>query len=106
MAIKSKIKGKKKKKNKPTSKKYTKYKVEGDKVTRERGCPRGGPGIFLSTGKGRAYCGRCHFTEFDKKWSSFLKIKIMNPLIRVIWTSFFWNPKSICIFRHINYLRK
>lgn len=68
MAIKSKIKGKKKHINKPTSKKYTKYKVEGDKiVSKARSCPRCGPGIFLSVGQGRAYCGRCHFTEFEKK---------------------------------------
>lgn len=67
MAIKSKIKGKKKHTNKPTSKKYTKYKIEGDKVTRAKTCPRCGPGIFLSVGKGRSYCGRCHYTEFDKK---------------------------------------
>ena len=32
MAIKSKIKGKKKHTNKPTSKKYKMYKVEGDKI--------------------------------------------------------------------------
>ncbi len=67
MAIKSKIKGKKKKKNKPTSKKYTKYKIEGGKIVRERSCPRCGPGIFLSQGQGRLYCGKCHFTEFAKK---------------------------------------
>jgi small subunit ribosomal protein S27Ae len=68
MAIKSKIKGKKKHTNKPTSKKYKMYKVEGDKiVSKERSCPRCGPGIFLSTGKGRSYCGRCHLTEFEKK---------------------------------------
>ena len=68
MAIKSKIKGKKKHKNKPTSKKYTKYKIGKDgKISREKCCPRCGPGIFLAKGKGRLYCGRCHFTEFDKK---------------------------------------
>lgn len=67
MAIKSKIKGKKKHVNKPTSKKHTKYKVEGDKVVREKCCPRCGPGIFLAGGKGRLYCGRCHYTEFEKK---------------------------------------
>jgi len=68
MAIKSKIKGKKKHVNKKTSKKYTKYKVEGDKIVeKEKSCPRCGPGIFLSVGKGRSYCGRCHFTEFEKK---------------------------------------
>jgi len=64
MAIKSKIKGKKKHKNKPTSKKYTKYKIEGGKLTKARSCPRCGPGIFLSQGQGRLYCGKCHFTEF------------------------------------------
>ena len=69
MVIKSKIKGKKKTKNKPTSKKYTKYKIEGGKLVREKSCPRCGPGIFLSQGQGRIYCGKCHFTEFDKKES-------------------------------------
>lgn len=67
MAIKSKIKGKKKHKNKATSKKYTKYKVEGGKLTKARSCPRCGPGVFLSQGQGRLYCGKCHFTEFSKK---------------------------------------
>jgi len=67
MAIKVKIKGKKKKKNKPTSKKYTKYKIENGKIVREKYCPRCGPGIFLSQGQGRLYCGKCHFTEFAKK---------------------------------------
>ena len=68
MAIKSKIKGKKKHTNKPTSVKYKKYTIEGDKIVKKaRSCPRCGPGIFLSVGKCRAYCGKCHFTEFDKK---------------------------------------
>jgi len=69
MAVKSKIKGKKKHVNKPTSKKHTKYRVEGDKIIREKCCPRCGPGIFLANGKGRFYCGRCHYTEFEKKSS-------------------------------------
>lgn len=59
-------KGKKKHKNKPTSKKYTKYKIEGDKVTRERFCPRCGPGVFLMMKEDRVYCGKCHYTSFDK----------------------------------------
>jgi small subunit ribosomal protein S27Ae len=68
MAIKSKIKGKKKHTNKPTSVKYKKYTIEGDNIIKKsRSCPRCGPGIFLSVGKGRAYCGKCHFTEFEKK---------------------------------------
>ena len=56
--------GKKPHKNKPTSKKYLKYKIEGDKVVREKTCPRCGPGIFLMKAKNRLYCGRCHLTEF------------------------------------------
>jgi len=66
MAIKSKIKGKKKHKNKPTSKKYTKYKLKSGSLVKEKSCPRCGPGIFLSTGQGRLYCGKCHFTEYKK----------------------------------------
>jgi small subunit ribosomal protein S27Ae len=62
-------KGKKPHKNKPTSKKYSKYKLGDDKVTRDRFCPRCGPGIFLAKSKARFYCGKCHYTEFmtDKK---------------------------------------
>ena len=60
-------KGKKPHKNKPTSKKYTKYKIVGEKVTRERSCPRCGPGIFLMNNKGRLYCGKCHYAEFESK---------------------------------------
>ena len=57
-------KGKKAHKNKPTSKKYTKYKIEGDKITHERFCPRCGPGIFLMQSGNRFYCGKCHYSEF------------------------------------------
>jgi len=60
-------KGKKPHKNKPTSKKYTKYKIEGDKVTRAKCCPRCGPGIFLLDSNGRLYCGKCHYAEFQGK---------------------------------------
>jgi small subunit ribosomal protein S27Ae len=60
-------KGKKPHKNKPTSKKYTKYKIEGDKITRDRSCPRCGPGIFLMNSQGRLYCGKCHYSEFGSK---------------------------------------
>jgi small subunit ribosomal protein S27Ae len=67
MAIKAKIKGKKKHKNQPTSKKYSKYKIEGGKLVREKSCPRCGPGIFLMAADNRVYCGKCHFTEFIKK---------------------------------------
>ncbi|MEM0465610.1 MAG: 30S ribosomal protein S27ae [Candidatus Pacearchaeota archaeon] len=56
--------GKKPHKNKPTSKKYKMYKLEGDRIIRERSCPRCGPGIFLMKANNRVYCGSCHYTEF------------------------------------------
>lgn len=67
MAKKSVKKGKKAHKNKPTSKKYTKYKIEGDKLTKEPSCPRCGPGIFLMVSNNRKYCGKCHYSEFQGK---------------------------------------
>ena len=61
-------KGKKKHKNQPTSKKYSKYKVDGDSVTKIASfCPRCGPGVFLSASKERKYCGKCHYTEFSSE---------------------------------------
>ena len=60
-------KGKKKHKNKPTSKKYSKYKIEGNTIKSQKMCPRCGPGIFLMTAKDRIYCGKCHYTDFEKK---------------------------------------
>jgi len=60
-------KGKKPHKNKATSKKYTKYKIDGDKITKERFCPRCGPGVFLMNSNGRLYCGKCHYSEFESR---------------------------------------
>ncbi|MEA3414417.1 MAG: 30S ribosomal protein S27ae [Nanoarchaeota archaeon] len=60
-------KGKKPHKNKPTSKKYTKYKIDGESVSRGKTCPRCGPGVFLMVAKNRVYCGKCHYTEFESK---------------------------------------
>lgn len=59
--------GKKKHVNKPTSKKYKFYKIEGGKIVRERNCPRCGAGVFLMKAKDRLYCGKCHLTEFIGK---------------------------------------
>ena len=59
--------GKKPHKNKPTSKKWKFFKIEGDKVVRERNCPRCGAGVFLMKTENRLYCGRCHYTEFLEK---------------------------------------
>ena len=60
-------KGKKKAKNKPTSKKYSKYTIDGDTLKKARSCPRCGPGVFLLDSNNRQYCGRCHYTEFKAK---------------------------------------
>jgi len=67
MAEKKGPKGKKKRKNKPTSQKYKKYKIIGDKITKAKFCPRCGPGIFLMDTKDRIYCGKCHYSEFKGK---------------------------------------
>ncbi|MCK9595946.1 30S ribosomal protein S27ae [Candidatus Pacearchaeota archaeon] len=60
-------KGKKAHKNKPTSKKYTKYTIEGNTIKRGKTCPRCGPGVFLMIAKDRVYCGKCHYSEFTNK---------------------------------------
>ena len=61
------VRGKRAHKNKPTSQKWKKYKIDGDNIVREKSCPRCGPGVFLSTGQNRLYCGKCYFIEFGKK---------------------------------------
>lgn len=59
--------GKKPHKNKPTSKKYKFYKIEGDKIIRGKTCPRCSAGVFLMKAKDRLYCGKCHYTLFESK---------------------------------------
>tara|TARA_Y100000310_G_C20665317_1_gene807162 strand:+ start:721 stop:1074 length:354 start_codon:yes stop_codon:yes gene_type:complete len=56
--------GKKPHKNKKPSQRWKKYKIEGDNITKEKTCPRCGPGIFLMKAKNRLYCGKCHYTDF------------------------------------------
>ena len=60
-------KGKHKVKPKKPSEKWKKYNIEGGKISRERCCPRCGPGIFLAKTKDRLFCGKCHYTEFLSK---------------------------------------
>ncbi len=44
------------------------YKVEGGNLSRtKKQCPRCGAGTWLGAHKGRLYCGRCHYTFFEKK---------------------------------------
>jgi len=58
---------KKKVKNKNPSKRYSKYKISGDTITRQPTCPRCGPGIFLAQHKNRQTCGACGYTVFAEK---------------------------------------
>lgn len=55
-------KGKKPRKNRPGSKKWTKY---GEK--KGRICERCGPGVFMAQHKDRYHCGKCNYTVFIKK---------------------------------------
>ena len=59
--------GKKPHKNQPSSKRWKMYKVSDGKLAREKFCPRCGPGIFLMKADNRLYCGKCHYTSFDKE---------------------------------------
>ena len=59
--------GKKRHKNNPTSQKWKMYKIQEDKITRERSCPRCGPGVFLMKANDRVHCGKCSYTEFFSK---------------------------------------
>jgi small subunit ribosomal protein S27Ae len=55
------------KKSKSVSKKDA-YEVSGDKVSRKKPvCPKCGPGVFMATHGDRVACGKCGYTEFNKK---------------------------------------
>jgi len=44
------------------------FKVEGDKIARQRrNCPKCGDGVFLAEHKDRLSCGKCGYTEFKGK---------------------------------------
>lgn len=44
------------------------YDAKGDSLKRLRkSCPKCGDGCFLAEHKNRVSCGRCHYTEFQKK---------------------------------------
>ncbi len=54
---------KKKRKNRRPSERWKKYKIEGNKIVKQRFCPRCGPGYFLANHKDRWYCGKCNYVE-------------------------------------------
>ncbi len=44
------------------------YQMDGERLTRtRRWCPKCGEGTFLAEHHDRASCGRCGYTEFQKK---------------------------------------
>jgi small subunit ribosomal protein S27Ae len=46
------------------------FDVSGGPVKRKnKHCPRCGPGTWLGAHKGRLYCGKCGYTEFEKRTS-------------------------------------
>ena len=54
-------KGKKNVKPHVSSKKYSKYKIEGGKVVRSKYCSKCGPSVFLAEHKDRLLCGTCGY---------------------------------------------
>ena len=56
-----KVKGKKTRNKRPTSKKWDLYK-KGNSF-----CPRCGPGVFLAEHENRSSCGKCGYTVFKEK---------------------------------------
>lgn len=67
---KAKKKGKRQRKGKKhsTQKAHSFYDIKSGAAARlKKHCPRCGPGTRLASHKGRSYCGRCAYTEFEKK---------------------------------------
>ncbi len=59
--------GKKEVKKRPSPKKSSFYKIDGDSVIRERKyCPKCGEGVFMAQHKNRSHCGKCGFSEFKQ----------------------------------------
>jgi len=53
---------------KQPSKKSDLYKIEDDKLVRERKiCSRCGPGVFMADHGDRLACGKCGYTEWKQK---------------------------------------
>jgi len=60
--------GKKEKGKKHPNNIYKTYKVSGDKLERSnKSCPKCGPGFAMAKHKERSTCGKCKYTEFNKK---------------------------------------
>jgi ubiquitin-small subunit ribosomal protein S27Ae len=61
-------KGKTTKGKKHPAQLYKAYEVAGDSAKRKNEfCPKCGVGTYLSKHKDRSHCGKCNYTEFNKK---------------------------------------
>jgi small subunit ribosomal protein S27Ae len=66
----AKKKGKRVRKGKKhsTQKAHAFYDIKSGAAARlKKHCPRCGPGTRLAAHKGRSYCGKCAYTEFERK---------------------------------------
>jgi len=60
-------KGKKKPTKRPHSKKSDAFKIEDNKLVRQRKiCPKCGAGVYLAKHVNRESCGKCGYTQFKK----------------------------------------
>ncbi len=44
--------------------KHAFYKIEGNRVVRQKTCPKCGSGVFMAVHSKRMHCGKCSYTEF------------------------------------------
>ncbi len=59
---------KNKRKNRPPSKTWKLYKIEGSTIrSTHETCPKCGQGVFLAKHDNRSSCGRCGYTVFLHK---------------------------------------
>lgn len=54
----------KKPKLKKTSQKWKMYEKKGDKLEKQKTCPKCGAGVFMAKHKDRHTCGSCSYSEF------------------------------------------
>ncbi len=58
--------GKRKRTDRPSSQKWKKYKIVGDKLEKGDFCPRCGEGVFMVDHGNRKSCGQCGYTVFKQ----------------------------------------
>ena len=61
-------KGKKKRSERPRSKKWEAFKIEGNRLVRvKKICPKCGAGVYLAQHSDRESCGKCGYAQYNKK---------------------------------------